>query len=413
MVFKISSQGKAVKTDNTIYRACPVCGCCSGTIIHTVSACGFDDDPMITDEPIQLFSCKACSMVFTDISQSLLENHYNDRSVNMGGTGMGAGLNSPADYEHYNRVYEIIRPQIIKDSLIVDYGCGHGGFLHFLRSKNFTRTIGFDLDRKTVETLKGEGFEAYFDPLEHASLSNIDMIVCNLIFEHLFNPVETLQSLHSLLSKNGTVFIEVPDLRAFTDVPYFPFFHFALIEHINYFTLQSLQNLCAKAGFTMIDSGFNIYDMGNGVLNPMCWGVFKPYKSGFPIIPENTIFNEHETVNDYLELSHHVLDPYADIISECNRKEHPIFFRGASLELFAFLGTYAHILKTDSIRGIIDSNPAKQGRYIRRIPIFSSQIALQISNTKDTVVVIMSIIHQRAIEAELKTGEFIGKILRQ
>ncbi len=125
--------------------------------------------------------------------------------------------------EHVCMVCEEYFPS--EDCLIVDVGCGKGGFVELLRSKGFN-AVGYD------NAYEGESpyiRKQFFGPDSH---EKGDMLILRHVLEHIPFPWGFLNMLADANQYEGYLYIEVPDLtwiienHAFYDI-----FH----EHVNYF----------------------------------------------------------------------------------------------------------------------------------------------------------------------------------
>lgn len=83
-----------------------------------------------------------------------------------------------------------------------------------------------------------------FDRKNLVDRGPFDIIVLSHVLEHLLSPDMILADLMSLLSDEGVIYIEVPNLlRPFVPMGYFSF------EHLNYFTPNTLSSLMKQNGF--------------------------------------------------------------------------------------------------------------------------------------------------------------------
>ena len=141
--------------------------------------------------------------------------------------------------------------------ILLDVGCGAGGFLKFASAKGF-RPYGFDASRTQAEhaaTLfpdvrHASSLPAYVKTLNQPRLK-FDFITLWDVFEHIRNPVPFLQQLADALQPGGHLFISVPNGHA---IPWKNRIRRALNkpldlapwEHVFYHSCQSLSR-CFKA----------------------------------------------------------------------------------------------------------------------------------------------------------------------
>lgn len=74
-----------------------------------------------------------------------------------------------------------------------------------------------------------------------------DLIICSHVMEHVAQPLEVTKKLHSHLSKNGSIFIEVP-----MEVWKKPPLHREPVTHVNFFTQGSTHNLLTQSGLKIV-----------------------------------------------------------------------------------------------------------------------------------------------------------------
>lgn len=157
---------------------------------------------------------------------------------------------------YYTEIVEFLSERYtLEDGLVVDVGCGDGGFLRSIcAAVRGCRGLGIDpaLEQDRIED---EGrvrlIKAVFsgDAVDELPA----LVVCRHVLEHIPQPVAFLQAIGGALADFGSrpCFFEVPDLRwivergAFWDFCY---------EHCNYFTRESLAEALRRAGFTCTEA---------------------------------------------------------------------------------------------------------------------------------------------------------------
>lgn len=83
-----------------------------------------------------------------------------------------------------------------KADRILDFGCGHGNFVSFLKQQGYANCTGYDRYNPTFER---EPEDEY------------DFIFCNEVLEHVDDPAALVETLTSLCRAGGTVFIGTPN----------------------------------------------------------------------------------------------------------------------------------------------------------------------------------------------------------
>ena len=159
----------------------------------------------------------------------------------------------------------------IKNAL--DYGGNEG--------KTFFEEIGTEnkyvFDISGVPTVEGVNNISDFSMLKDYSF---DFIMCNMLFEHLSNPVSMMQTLKEIGEEKTVYYIEVPSENPFIKgnkfsvfknlkLAFNPHYSFSKLvkyyfktrkepfmpmkEHINFFTVESMRKMIELNGFTVID----------------------------------------------------------------------------------------------------------------------------------------------------------------
>lgn len=142
----------------------------------------------------------------------------------------------------------------------MDVGCGLGGTMELLVG-NVPQIHGVEPQTDILSVLKSK-FTMY-ESLDAVS-ERFDAISLFHVFEHLTEPLKTLQKVHTLLEDGGSVIIEVPHARdALLTIEAFKAFSL-WSEHLVLHTRQSLTTYLEKVGFTRISiQGVQRYPLAN------------------------------------------------------------------------------------------------------------------------------------------------------
>ena len=109
-------------------------------------------------------------------------------------------------YMHLKRL-TWMRGYLENGTSVLDYGCGSGDFVKYLRSKS----------------IDAYGYEPNYNFCEQDFLTNqegwtnkkYEVIVLWHVLEHIHNPFDLIQSLKKRLNKNGKIFIAIPNFKSF------------------------------------------------------------------------------------------------------------------------------------------------------------------------------------------------------
>lgn len=140
-------------------------------------------------------------------------------------------------------------------SSVLDFGCGGGEFLAYLKAEGFTYTAGIDRSGQQVERCQERGLERVETVIDSIAWlgsrrGEFAAIVMNDVLEHIAKPeiVATLEAIREALAPGGSIIIKVPNAaNAFGLVArYLDFTHEVA------FTEHSLQQVLLAAGYAEI-----------------------------------------------------------------------------------------------------------------------------------------------------------------
>jgi len=139
-----------------------------------------------------------------------------------------------------------------KNARILDVGCGSGDFLQKLQYLGFKNLTGVDpFLKKDIYYESGvKIFKKYVTDLD----GQYDLVTFHHSFEHIPNPLETLNAVEQLLPKGGLCLIRIPvaDSYAFTKYQT-NWVEFDAPRHFFLHTLKSIEILAQKAGLVLED----------------------------------------------------------------------------------------------------------------------------------------------------------------
>lgn len=149
---------------------------------------------------------------------------------------------------------KIILEKNIKNSTIVEIGCGKGIFLKKLLTVKNWGNVGFGFDPSYIgkkQQLNGKlNFEKRYYDIDCAKIK-ADVIVCRHVIEHIENPLNLLKLIRkSLGNSKAHIFFETPTVDwILKNQIIYDFFY----EHCSYFNLKSLATAFQLSGFKVIN----------------------------------------------------------------------------------------------------------------------------------------------------------------
>ena len=154
------------------------------------------------------------------------------------------------NYKEYTLDAKIIKKLIKKNNneiKILEFGCGWGFWTKFMKELNFdVETV--EISDSRIDYLEKNGIQNY------RNINNInkkfDLIFSNQAFEHISDPLQTLNNLKNKLNENGFMFHKFPSSFLFKSrltKNYKPKKDCAHpLEHINILNYKCFQTMCDK-----------------------------------------------------------------------------------------------------------------------------------------------------------------------
>ena len=196
---------------------------------------------------IRVYKCKNCSLISLETTEHINENFYKlGKMHNSKFNPDNWEKNSyPDDFRRFN----FLKKQI-KNKILVDFGCGAGGFLKMAREV-CDKVYGIELDEKLNTRLVNQGL-AMRSNINDVN-EKVDFITMFHVLEHIEKPIELLQEFKNKLSdENSQIIIEVPNGNDALITLYKSkaFSHFTWWScHLYTYNRKNIQTLVEKAGY--------------------------------------------------------------------------------------------------------------------------------------------------------------------
>jgi SAM-dependent methyltransferase len=196
--------------------------------------------------------CERCGAGYADgiPEQAAFDRYYAEMSKYE--YAQRDGAESEYDARRLELIAGIIAPHVQRaDARILDVGCASGRLLANLRARGFARVTGLDPSPSCAAAAKRlYGIDVKAMTLDGLARTGdrFDLVILVGVLEHLRDLDASFAQLRRLLSRDGRLYVEVPDVTAFADWPNAPYQDFST-EHINFFSPASLRNLMRRHGF--------------------------------------------------------------------------------------------------------------------------------------------------------------------
>lgn len=172
--------------------------------------CGAVDFSKIADRTrdaadIAVMGCKNCKATFLHSFLHITPEFYRDNNMLPAGFSFENWLeNSKADDKRRFKKFQAK----IKDKVVLDVGCGAGGFLK-LADKSAKEAWGTEHNEVALDFMKNCGLNVVKD-FEDFEDGKFDLIMLFHVLEHIEKPVDFLKKIAPKLKHNGKLIIEVP-----------------------------------------------------------------------------------------------------------------------------------------------------------------------------------------------------------
>ena len=138
-----------------------------------------------------------------------------------------------------------MRGYLKNSTSVLDYGCGSGDFVKYLRSKS----------------IDAYGYEPNYNFCEHDFLTNqegwknkkYEVIVLWHVLEHIHNPFDLIQSLKKRLNKKGKILIAIPNFKSFDSKYYGKFWAgYDTPRHLWHFSRKGMGLMAKENNFKIL-----------------------------------------------------------------------------------------------------------------------------------------------------------------
>lgn len=343
-------------------RLCPICG--SGKNKKMVHIDMNTPEEWSITGKYDVVVCDNCGFAYADVasSQSNYDKYYADHNAYSKVDDLRYGSDNYEKEEvYFCRLKDYLKPE----SHILDLGCGSGKFVVYLNHKGWVNSYGLDPSFNSVERLIKQGLHgiqgSICEEISKEKQQQFDVVCCNGVLEHIYDVKMASRTISDYLKENGVAFIAVPAVEGFGE-RYAQLPNYFNQEHINYFSLNTLDRLMASVGLRRVSSDNESYYPGASDDIDEEKTIIAVYikKDGNCILPRDN--KTEESIKAYLMEQRRRSDlEKAGLVRWLNEQENIIIWGG---------GAYGMSLLTN-IDGLynktlyfVDSNHEKEGQSI-------------------------------------------------
>lgn len=261
---------------------------------------------------------------------------------------------------------------------VLDIGCNDGSQLDSFKDIGFT-TYGVDPAENIHPTSTAKGHEVVCGFWDEHSIGNLDnskfdIVVAQNSFAHNPDPLAYLKLLKPLLKDTGLFFIQTSQADMVLNGEFDTIYH----EHVSFYNINSMNELCKRAGVHLIDV-IKTPVHGTSYVFIVSPTVSRPQHIKNLIAMESSLLNP-DTYKKWRSRANKLVNEFSSRIIRFKEEGYSIVGYGAAAKGNTLLN-YA----STTFDFIIDDNPLKQGKLSpgRNIPIISSdQFSSLVDNHK-------------------------------
>lgn len=229
------------------------CISCNSNKFFTVSNKGRDGIKL------RIVICKQCSLLFLNPRASMQEykEFYNSGKY----SEIYRGSNKVKEkyvqnqFRKGRRILNEISPFLPSNiDGVLEVGSTSGGILSYFRDRGYGPVQGIDPENKYAkyarEVLKVDTMEGILE--EFKTDRKYSIIVMHHVLEHIVDPISALKHARALLSPDGIIFLEVPNLYSISFKSGNNWFYDFVPEHIYVFTPRVIERIVKKTGLDIL-----------------------------------------------------------------------------------------------------------------------------------------------------------------
>jgi len=265
-----------------------------------------------------------------------------------------------------NQFKKFINKYKLKKKKIIEIGSGYGEYLSLLDKENL-KSFGIEFSNSAIKASRKKKLnvmKGYINKVNYKlNHSPFDAFFIFSFLEHMPNINVVLRAIHKNLNQNSIGLIEVPNFNLILKKKLFSEF---IRDHLFYFTKESLEIICKKNGFELIDISYVWHDyIISAVVKKSTNTKLMNYKKITPLNLKSLI-KKKESIKNKINM-------YVD-----KHKKGKVVVWGAGHQALTLISLTNLSKKIDFV---VDSAPFKQGKYTpsSHIPIISPEKLMKIN----------------------------------
>jgi SAM-dependent methyltransferase len=164
-----------------------------------------------------------------------------------------SGAATPAHLAFVESLADVFSRRYPRDARILEIGGGAGHFMRSLSKRGFRNLYVIDPSPENRNNKDFTAIQGSFPEAITETGLSFDVVVGQHFLEHCSNPVAVLRAVREILSPQGQVWIEVPDIDESATADGGVWLSIVYALHSSYFGSETLKLACAYAGLTVSD----------------------------------------------------------------------------------------------------------------------------------------------------------------
>jgi len=349
-------------------RPCPVCLGDKRLLLHQQRFSRLSSGSLL--DGYDVVTCEKCGAIYADNipGQDHFDRYYAEMSKYE--YTHSAGAPNESAFDQFRDIAGLLAPYLESDTAILDIGCATGGLLSEFKRCGFQKVTGVDPSPACSAAAR-----KLYDILVHVmTITGLDalpgqygLILLTGVLEHVRDIDAAMVRIRRHLKPGGLIFIEVPDSSRYECHFSAPYQYFSM-EHVNFFSAQSLANFMARHGFHSEVLVRKTPHLTAAAIEPTVGGLFR--FDDRPGVGPAPIEKDNETVaalRRYLDQSAALDGSINSKINELVDAQVPLAVWGVGTHTLRLLETSR--LAEANITAFLDSNTRYQGKLLHGRPI--------------------------------------------
>lgn len=331
-----------------------------------------------------IVKCRTCGMIYAgDVVEALpLSEYYSLFSK----YETKAYFESAYTREDSKDMMLFIKDYINIGDAILDMGCGTGSLLYSFKLQGYRDLTGVDPSERNVNFIKSNlGISAHVGSLGNDYLElgkTFKLITLEGVLEHISCLDKAMKQLCEYLAHDGYIFLEVPDICAWRYVN--DLYQQLSVEHLNYFTKQSLDIFMKTFGFSCVK-----YQLRENI-----FGSWSLWKKANCCDTADFAVDGDEALDMYLNNAKVLANTLKESLSFYRNRDVYIWGAGTHTALLYQL----NLLDDINVVAIVDSNEKYHGKNIFGADVIAPRTLGEIENLP---IIISSQLAQESIRKQI------------